>query len=139
VSRKKGSRNERRTIALLEKDGYYCVRAAGSFGLFDVVGIRSTDIVLVQVKTHRWPSPAEMQRLKVFECPQNCLRLVHRWHDRVQMPDVKELIAEKPKKPTWRKGSSAFGQPLDTFFSDEEHGNYQEPASRRKFSGGGEQ
>lgn len=138
MSRRKGSHNERRTIALLEADGYYCVRAAGSFGLFDVVGIRSTDIVLVQVKTHRWPSPAEIQRLKLFECPENCRRLLHRWHDRVPVPDVKELTAEKPKKPTWRKGSSAFGLPLDAFVGDEERGTYQHPASRRKFGGGEE-
>jgi hypothetical protein len=76
---------------LLEAAGYYCTRSGGSLGLFDVVGIGSTDIVLVQVKTRDWPGSVEMERLKSFPCPLNCRRLIHRWRDRVRVPDVKEL------------------------------------------------
>jgi hypothetical protein len=47
--------------------------------------------VLVQVKTRDWPGSAEMEQLKMFACPPNCRRLIHRWRDRVRMPDVKEL------------------------------------------------
>jgi hypothetical protein len=90
-AKRKGTRNEHRTMALLEAAGYSCTRAAGSLGLFDVVGIGSVDIVLVQVKTRDWPGSVEMERLKGFPCPPNCRRLVHRWRDRVRMPDVKEL------------------------------------------------
>jgi Holliday junction resolvase len=43
----KGSRNERRTIAMLEGAGYVCVKAGASLGVFDVVAIGSQDIVLV--------------------------------------------------------------------------------------------
>ena len=90
-TKRKGNRNEHRTMALLEAAGYVCTRAAASLGLFDVVGIGSTDIVLVQVKTRDWPGSVEMEQLKAFACPPNCRRLVHRWRDRVRMPDVREL------------------------------------------------
>jgi Holliday junction resolvase len=90
-AKRKGTRNEHRTMALLEAAGYSCTRAAGSLGLFDVIGIGSADIVLVQVKTRDWPGSVEMERLKNFLCPPNCRLLIHRWRDRVRIPDVKEL------------------------------------------------
>lgn len=45
----KGSRKERRTITMLEAAGYVCMKAGASLGVFDVIGIGSQDIVLVQV------------------------------------------------------------------------------------------
>ena len=90
-AKRKGTRNEHRTMALLEAAGYSCTRSGGSLGVFDVVGIGTTDIVLVQVKTRDWPGSIEMEQLKSLPCPLNCRRLVHRWRDRVRVPDVKEL------------------------------------------------
>ena len=52
-SKRKGTRNEHRTMRLLEAAGYHCARAGGSLGVFDVVGIGSADIVLVQLKTRK--------------------------------------------------------------------------------------
>lgn len=80
-TKRKGTRNEHRTMALLEAAGYSCTRAAGSLGLFDVVGIGSVDAVLVQVKTRDWPGSVEMEQLRSFPCLPN--RLIHRWRDRV--------------------------------------------------------
>lgn len=54
-----GRRAEYKVMALLKKDGYTVIRASGSHGPFDVVGIRpvnpkqyrmTDDIILVQVK-----------------------------------------------------------------------------------------
>lgn len=87
----KGTRNEHRTIQLLEAAGYSCTRAAASLGAWDVIGIGSTDVVLVQVKSNAWPGSVEMETLKSFATPPNCRRLVHRWRDRARMPDVREL------------------------------------------------
>ena len=87
----KGTRNEHRSIRLLESAGYQCTRAAASLGAWDIVGIGSTDVVLVQVKTRDWPGSAEMETLKGFPCPPNCKRIVHRWRDRQKLPDVREL------------------------------------------------
>jgi len=88
----KGSRNEHRSIRLLEAAGYEVIRAAASKGPFDLWGIGSKDIVLVQVKTRDWPSTVEMEEMRSFPCPPNCRKLVHRYRDRVRLPDVKEVI-----------------------------------------------
>ena len=38
-TKRKGDRAERKCIALLAAAGYACTRAAGSFGLFDVLAV----------------------------------------------------------------------------------------------------
>lgn len=90
-SKAKGSRNEHKTIELLEAAGYECMKAGASLGVFDVIGVGPTDIVLCQVKSNRWPSEAEMEGLREFKAPSNCKKLVHRWRDYQRVPDVKEL------------------------------------------------
>jgi hypothetical protein len=87
----KGRRNEWRSIRILEAAGYCVTRAAASLGAWDLVGIGSADVVLVQVKTRDWPGSVEMEILRGFRCPGNCRKLIHRWRDRERVPDVKEL------------------------------------------------
>ncbi len=90
-SKAKGNRNERRSMQLLEAAGYACSRSAASLGAFDIIGIGSRDIVLVQVKSNAWPGSVEMQVLRDFVVPPNGRKLVHRWRDRQRLPDVREL------------------------------------------------
>jgi hypothetical protein len=90
-SKAKGSRNEHRSMRLLEAAGYQCTRAAASLGAWDLIGIGSTDVVLCQVKTRDWPGAAETEALKLFPAPANCRKLVHRWRDRQRLPDVREV------------------------------------------------
>jgi hypothetical protein len=87
----KGTRAEHRSIRLLEAAGYACTRAAASLGVWDIIGVGSTDFALVQVKTRDWPGSVETENLKAFPAPANCRKLVHRWRDRQRNPDVKEL------------------------------------------------
>jgi hypothetical protein len=87
----KGSRNERRSMALLEAAGYRCTRSAASLGEWDIIGIGSKDVVLVQVKTRDWPGTAEPEALRLFPAPANCRKLVHRWRDWSRLPEVREL------------------------------------------------
>jgi Holliday junction resolvase len=87
----KGTNREYRTIELLEAAGYACTRAAGSLGAWDIIGIGSTDVVLVQVKSNRNAPPAEREILKEFICPPNCKKLIHIWPDFARRPIVKEL------------------------------------------------
>jgi hypothetical protein len=96
---KKGARNERRSAAILEAAGYAVTRAAASLGVWDLIGVGSTDVVLVQVKTRDWPGAVEMESLRLFPCPPNCRRLVHRWRDRQRTPDVRELGAHGGGEP----------------------------------------
>lgn len=90
-AKRKGSRNEHRTMQLLEASGYACTRAAASLGIFDIIGVGATDIVLVQVKSNAWPGSVEMEQMKLFRAPPNCRKMVHRWIDRKRLPDVKEV------------------------------------------------
>jgi Holliday junction resolvase len=90
-AKRKGNRNEHRSKAILEAAGYAVTRAAGSLGAWDLVGISGTDVVLVQCKSNRPPSPAERESLKLFPCPANCKRLIHIRCDRERWPVVTEL------------------------------------------------
>lgn len=90
-AKRKGSRNEHRSIRLLESAGYACTRAAASLGAWDVIGIGATDVVLVQVKTRDWPGAEEIARLKRFAAPANARKVIHRWRDRREQPDVLDL------------------------------------------------
>jgi Holliday junction resolvase len=87
----KGTRNEHRSMRLLQAAGYSVTRAAASLGAWDIIGIGSTDVVLVQVKTRDWPGSAEMEILREFKTPANTRKLVHRWRHRQRTPDVKEV------------------------------------------------
>lgn len=84
-----GTRAEKRSTAVLERDGYKVTRSAGSRGVWDLIGVRRTDVVLVQVKTRRWPKSVEMRRLKEFACPKGVRRLIHRWRTGQIEPDVR--------------------------------------------------
>ena len=90
-AKRKGTRNEHRSKAILEAAGYAVCRAAASLGVWDLVAIGSADVVLVQVKTRDWPGTVEMETLRSFPAPQNARKLVHRWRDRQRLPDVREL------------------------------------------------
>ena len=87
--KRKGTQREHKSIALLEAQGYKCTRAAASLGAFDIIAIRSDSILLVQVKSNRWPASEEMEAIKAFTCPSNCLKVIHRWRDRESKPDIK--------------------------------------------------
>jgi Holliday junction resolvase len=87
----KGTRNEHRSIALFEAAGYACCRSAASLGVWDIIGIGSTDIVLCQVKSNDWPGSVEMEALRGFVAPSNARKLVHRWRDRQRLPDTRKV------------------------------------------------
>lgn len=87
----KGTRNEHRSIRILEAAGYRCTRAAASLGEWDIIGVSAAGVVLCQVKTRDWPSSIEMEQLRLFPAPANAKKIVHRWRDRVSLPDVKEV------------------------------------------------
>ena len=78
-------------MAILEAAGYACTRSAASSGAFDIIGVGSTDVVLLQVKTRDWPSADEMQGIREFRCPANCRKIIHRWRKFRHEPEVKEV------------------------------------------------
>lgn len=84
----KGSRNERKSRDLLTALGYNVTKSGGSLGQWDLIGIGTTDAVLVQVKSNRPPCPAEREALELFPCPQNFRKLIHVWKDYARQPQV---------------------------------------------------
>lgn len=90
-AKRKGTAREHASKHLLEALGYVVIRAAGSHGVFDLVAICATDILLVQVKSRDLPGPLEREALEAFSAPANCRKLVHRWKDRQRLPEVVEL------------------------------------------------
>jgi uncharacterized protein with GYD domain len=90
-AKRKGTRNEHRSRAVLEAAGYRVTRAAGSLGEWDLVGIGTTDVVLVQVKTRDWPGTRERAVLADFPVPPMVRKLCHRWPPRQRRPDVRTL------------------------------------------------
>lgn len=89
----KGSRNEYRSMRLLELSGYRCTRSSASLGLWDIIGVSNRDVVLCQTKSNRWPLESEMQLLREFKVPPNCRKIIHRWKDRRQLPDIREVLS----------------------------------------------
>lgn len=87
----KGTRNEHRSMRVLEAAGYRCTRSAASLGEWDIIGIGTGDVVLCQVKSGRWPGSLEMGVLREFVVPPGVRKLVHRWMPRKHLPDVQEL------------------------------------------------
>lgn len=92
-AKRKGSRNEHRSIALLEAAGYRCTRSAASLGVFDICGIGADDVLLVQVKSNRAPRRAEMEALRGFHVPPGVKKLLHVWKDRQRKPEVMEIVS----------------------------------------------
>jgi hypothetical protein len=48
-------------------------------------------VVLVQVKSGCWPSPAERAALAAVPCPANVRKEMHRWDRHARLPEVREL------------------------------------------------
>ena len=102
---RKGRRAEWRSRALLVKQGYTVVRAAGSKGPFDLVAWNGTDGVLIQCKTDRWPTQVEVEALVRVPTPPGFRKLVHRWDWRQLTPHVREIW------PGWRPGPQGLREP----------------------------
>ena len=89
--KRKGTRNEHRSIKLLESLGYHCIRSAGSLGPFDVVAYNDIGCIFIQCKSNSFPSSIEMEQLKLEPIPPNSVKLVHRWNDRKSTPSVLQI------------------------------------------------
>ena len=74
----KGCRLENRARTILEKQGYYVIRSAGSKGLIDLVAIRWNQVKLIQVKS-RGISKAELETFMDLKVPGNVHKEIWLW------------------------------------------------------------
>ena len=90
--KRKGTRAERRAIAILEAAGYVCTKAGGSLGVFDVVGISAADVRCVQVKSGgAYCSAVERAELVRLAVPANVFKEIWRFPDRCRAPKTERL------------------------------------------------
>jgi hypothetical protein len=69
-------------------------RAAGSLGEWDLIGMDTSGMLLVQVKTDRLPSPAERRGMEDFPAPDVAVNTIHVW----------KPLARKPRVLVWHGG-----------------------------------
>ena len=62
-NKRNGAIRERRVKELLEDDGYFVVRSAGSLGIADLVALKPGQVLLVQAKSEAYLGPAEWNDL----------------------------------------------------------------------------
>ena len=74
----KGCRLENRARTILEKQGHYVIRSAGSKGLIDLVAVKWNGIKLIQVKS-RGILKAEIDAIIDFKVPQNVHKEIWLW------------------------------------------------------------
>lgn len=92
-AKRKGTRSEHKTMRYLERAGYHCIRSAASLSPWDIVGVGTHDVVLVQVKTNRRPGRQERAVLTSFPCPPNCRKLVYVWYQYQREPEVITILS----------------------------------------------
>lgn len=88
----KGRRAEHRCRDILETAGYSVLRAAGSFGAFDLIALNSSEIRLINVKSGTgYASGLERELMKEFHAPPNASREIWRFPDRCKVPLIEVL------------------------------------------------
>lgn len=86
--KRKGARNELRTIRWLEGQGYSCTKSGGSLGIWDVVATHPERAPrLIQAKSNRKPGKDEMQRMIAFRAF-GCRKELVVWKDYAREPVV---------------------------------------------------
>lgn len=89
--KKKGTRNEHKSMQRHSNHGAYCVRAGGSLGIFDFLACYPTYCLFIQVKSNRWPGTVEMTGLRDFKTPYYGIKFIERWDDYAKEPMVREV------------------------------------------------
>lgn len=97
-TKRKGSRNEWKSIRLLQARGYACTKSAASLGLFDIIAVGPNDVLLVQVKSNKRPRKAEMARLHAFVHGPFVHKIIHVWKDYAKEPEVEILLPHEDLK-----------------------------------------
>lgn len=105
----KGSRKELETIDILHSLGFTCTKAGGSFGKWDIVAIDDERVLLIQVKSNRWPQQMELKRLMEGPVPEFCARLIFRFDDRKPLK-VATMIAKEGRITLHEIKESAYTQ-----------------------------
>ena len=75
-----GAELERAAKKVLEDNGYYVIRSAGSKGIIDLSAFKVGETLLIQCKTDGYLTPAERVSLRKLAMLLGVVCLVARWH-----------------------------------------------------------
>lgn len=75
-----GADLERAAKKMLEDNGYYVIRSAGSKGAVDLAALKNGETVLVQCKTDGYVTPADRVVLRHLAAALEATCLTARWH-----------------------------------------------------------
>jgi hypothetical protein len=109
-NKKKGSRKEIETMDILHSLGFTCTKAGGSFGRWDVVAIDEERVLLIQVKSNRWPAQFELKRLMEGAVPEFCARLIFRFDDRRPLKVGTMVVEGDGRVKVYELADSAYTQ-----------------------------
>ncbi len=94
-TKRKGNRNEYKSMILMENNDIKCTRSAASLGIWDIIGIGKNHVYLVQVKSNRKPPKKEMIDMTNFPdiycdfCGNKISkRQIHIWKDYGRKPEI---------------------------------------------------
>ena len=90
----KGLQAEQKSVRYLRKFGYRTIRSAGSRSPFDVVALGEHNTLLVQVRSHRHPTMAELEVMLEFPVAPGVLKVIHVWKKGELWPVVRPILAE---------------------------------------------
>ena len=98
-SYRKGCYYERKVIQILEKDGYYCLRTAGSHSEADIISFSTKDnteqplIRFIQCKASKYVSKGDIKKLKMLRLP--TLVSKELWHFK---PKLRRIDCNAPQE-----------------------------------------
>lgn len=90
-----GRRYEYKVMKALVEEGYTCIRAASSKGLWDVVGVNAAEVRLIQVKSTRqqgktWRD-ANCKKLEALEVPPGTRKEIWVYRVGIGTPEIYDL------------------------------------------------
>ena len=88
----KGRAAEYKTIRELEKVGYTCTRSASSKGLWDVVGVNSSETRLIQVSSGREKRPCEIEPFELLAVSPGTVKELWSWPKGARKPLIRRLL-----------------------------------------------
>ena len=92
MSKRKGSRAERKAIRLLQAGGYVCTKAERVLGVFDVIALGPNAVRCLQVKSgNARLSRAERTAIAAIRLPAFCSREHSRFPDYCPEPVIEQL------------------------------------------------
>ena len=89
-AKRKGNRNEHRSILLLESAGYR-VPAPPHHWVSSMSALDPPTLSWCSARPAIGQARSKWEPILNFQCPPLCKKIIHRWPDRARLPDVRTI------------------------------------------------